>query len=532
MFSNNMEELLKLSPFELKDYLIQVAEDAKGSLMLNAGRGNPNFLSTLPREAFFEWGHFALAESERSFSYLSVGLGGFPKRDGIEGRIYDFLQQRNTKGGAFIQNAISYVRDQLGYDAKDFIYEMTEGILGIMYPVPDRMLNMSEKIVGRYIRREMIGDEPFNAEIDLFAVEGGTAAMTYVFEALEENFILKRGDTIAIGVPIFTPYLEIPHLREYNLVEVGIEAEYKDKWQFSNESLNRLLDPKIKAFFLVNPSNPPSVKMSDEKLAYLARIIEQRPDLIILTDDVYGTFANRFKSIFAKCPRNTILVYSFSKYFGSTGWRLGVIATAKDNVLDEVIANHPAHTRNILANRYASISAEPEKIKFIDRVVAESRAVGLNHTAGLATPAQVQMVLFSLFALMDDADSYKNAVKRLVRHRQAALYNEIGVKAAEDENSANYYAVIEISDIAEERYGQIFREWLVTRLQPNEMLFRLAKESGTVLLPASGFGTTDPGVRVSLANLNEYDYVKIGKAVYTVLEKYYQEYESTRENPR
>lgn len=518
------EDLSQLSPFELKDHLIQVAHDAKGELMLNAGRGNPNFLATLPRQAFFEWGQFALIEAERSFSFLSVGLGGFPVREDIESRIYSFVQQRNTPGGQFIRKAVSYVRDQLGYNAGDFIYEMTEGILGIMYPVPDRMLSLSEKIVEQYIRKEMIGGEPFKAKIDQFAVEGGTAAMTYLFAALEENFLLRNGDTIAIGIPIFTPYLEIPRLREYDLVEMVIEAEFDDQWQFSPESLDQLLDPKVKAFFLVNPSNPPSVKMSDENLAHLARILEKRPDLIVLTDDVYGTFADGFKSVFAKCPRNTILVYSFSKYFGSTGWRLGVIAMAQDNVIDEIISKHPENIRKLLANRYASISMQPEKIKFIDRMVAESRAVGLNHTAGLATPAQVQMVLFSLFALMDDADSYKNAVKRLVRHRQAALYNEIGATAAEDSNSVEYYTVIEVSDLAGKIYGKPFQNWLGIRLKPNEILFRLAKEAGTVLLPASGFGTSDPGVRVSLANLNEYDYVKIGKAVRTVLEDYYREY--------
>ncbi len=517
-------ELSKLSPFELKDYLIKAAKDSKGELMLNAGRGNPNFLATLPREAFFEWGMFALKESERSFSYLSAGIGGFPKRDGIEGRLYGYIQQRETRGCMFIQNAISYVRDQLGFDAQDFIYEMTEGILGIMYPVPDRMLPLCEKITERYIRREMIGAEPFKAKIDLFAVEGGTAAMTYLFDTLEENFILRRGDTIALGVPIFTPYLEIPRLREYNLVEVGIEAEYENGWQFSDESLDKLLDPSIKAFCLVNPSNPPSVKMSDDRLDYLAKIVEKRPDLVIVTDDVYGTFADGFKSIFAKCPRNTILVYSFSKYFGSTGWRLGVIATARDNVIDEIIAKHPANTAKVLTNRYSSISTQPQSIKFIDRLVAESRAVGLNHTAGLATPAQVQMVLFSLFALMDDADSYKSALKRLVRNRQAALYNELGVKANEDVNSVDYYNVIEISDIAGRIYGNEFRDWLSRRLEPSEMLFKLAAEAGTVLLPASGFGTADPGVRVSLANLNEYDYVKIGKAVTSVLGEYHEEF--------
>jgi aspartate 4-decarboxylase len=524
----DLEALARLSPFELKNTLIEVAEDARGALMLNAGRGNPNFLATVPRAAFFEWGQFALRESERSFSYLMVGLGGFPQRAGIEDRMDAFLDSRNNDGCRFIKRAISYVRDQLGLNAADFIYEMTESILGIQYPSPDRMLPLSEQIVGHYITREMIGDEPFRGGFDLFAVEGGTAAMTYVFDTLEENFILRPGDTIALGLPIFTPYIEIPRLREYNLVEINVMAGYGNSWQYTDEDLDKLLDPKVKAFFLVNPSNPPSVKMSDAKLERLASIVERRPDLIILTDDVYGTFADNFKSVFAKCPRNTILVYSFSKYFGSTGWRLGVIATATDCVVDDIIQHHAPQTKKSLVKRYSSISPTPEAIKFIDRLVAESRAVGLNHTAGLATPAQVQMVLFSLFALIDSRDEYKQVVKHLIRHRQAALYNELGVKAQDDENSVDYYNLIEIADIARQVYGQDFADWLGQRLKPDEALFRLAKEAGTVLLPADGFGGSDPGFRVSLANLNESDYVKIGRAVHTVLAEYHEEFSAGR----
>ncbi|WP_143046091.1 aminotransferase class I/II-fold pyridoxal phosphate-dependent enzyme, partial [Acinetobacter baumannii] len=155
--------------------------------------------------------------------------------------------------------------------------------------------------------------------------------------------------------------------------------------------------PSIKAFFLVNPSNPPSVKMSDEGLAILADIVKKRPDLIILTDDVYGTFADNFKSLFAICPDNTILVYSFSKYFGATGWRLGVIALSNNNVLDKQIANLSKKEKKELEDRYSSLTTDPASIKFIDRLVADSRNVALNHTAGLSTPQQVQMVLFALF---------------------------------------------------------------------------------------------------------------------------------------
>lgn len=34
--------------------------------------------------------------------------------------------------------------------------------------------------------------------------------MTYIFNSLRENHILEAGDTIALGTPIFTLYIEIP----------------------------------------------------------------------------------------------------------------------------------------------------------------------------------------------------------------------------------------------------------------------------------------------------------------------------------
>ena len=56
-----------LSPFELKNNLIQLAEEhTRNSTiqMLNAGRGNPNWVCTTPREAFFTLGRFGIEESK------------------------------------------------------------------------------------------------------------------------------------------------------------------------------------------------------------------------------------------------------------------------------------------------------------------------------------------------------------------------------------------------------------------------------------------------------------------------------------
>jgi aspartate 4-decarboxylase len=524
-------KLAALSPFELKDELIKAAgggavERAANLSMLNAGRGNPNFLAMIPRHGFWQLGLFAMREAERSFAHLPEGIGGFPKREGLTERFELYVREnKGVPGIDFLASAVSYVRDQLGLSAGEFLYEMCEGILASNYPVPDRMLKLSEIIVGQYLRREMVGKRPFIGEFDIFAVEGGTAAMTYIFNTMRENHLIKAGDTIALGVPIFTPYIEIPRLNDYQLNVVNLNADVENGWQYSKKELDKLRDPKVKAFFLVNPSNPPSVKISDESLEYIADIVKDRPDLILLTDDVYGTFADNFVSLFALAPKNTILVYSYSKYFGATGWRLGTIATHRDNVLDRLIAELPTDVKNALHTRYESITTEPDKLKFIDRLVADSRTVALNHTAGLSTPQQVQMALFSLFSLMDTPDAYKTALKRLIRSRKQALYEEIGISFEdEDPNQVDYYTILDMEFLGERAYGREFVEWLGKNTKPSELLFRLAREARVVLLPGRGFGTQHPSGRVSLANLNESDYRKIGRAIRTLLADYVDRY--------
>ncbi|MFH5773456.1 bifunctional aspartate transaminase/aspartate 4-decarboxylase [Paracoccus sp. NGMCC 1.201697] len=516
----------KLSPFELKDELIKLASGKANRTMLNAGRGNPNFLATLPRRAFFQLGLFATTEAELSYSYMSVAVGGMPKIDGIEGRFERFTADNRDKPGVvFLARALSYVRDQLGLPASEFLHEMVEGVLGINYPVPPRMLSISEEIVRHYILKEMVGGPISSDAVRLFAVEGGTAAMAYLFHSLQMNGLVKKGDKCAIGTPVFTPYLEIPELAEFGLEQVAIHADPENDWQYPASELEKLKDPAIKIFFVVNPSNPPSVKINDAGLEQIASIVkDHRPDLMILTDDVYGTFADDFRSLFSVCPQNTILVYSFSKYFGATGWRLGVIATHDDNVMDRALADLPEKTKVELDARYASLTPDIRDLSFIDRVVADSRVVALNHTAGLSTPQQVQMVLFSLFALMDEADSYKAELKKLIRRREATLYRELGLPVEHEANSVDYYTLLDLQGISRKLYGDDFAEWMSERASAGDMLFRIADETGIVMLPGKGFGSDRASGRISLANLNEYEYAAIGRLLRKMADELHDEY--------
>ncbi len=526
MKTHDYAALAKLSPFQLKDSLMGLASSHAERMMLNAGRGNPNFLATIPRKAFFQLGLFAVEEAERSFSYMPEGVGGLPRQDGIEGRFDAFvLANRSAAGVKFLAAAVSYVRDQLGLSANGFLNEMVTGILACEYPTPPRILSVTESIVRQYLVQKVIGGRLSPLDLDLFAVEGETAAITYVFNTMRENRLLAPGDKIAIGLPIFTPYIDIPVLRDYQLVEINVNADPAEGWQYSDTELDKLTDPAVKAFFVVNPSNPPSVKINQSRLSRIAEIVsKKRPDLIILTDDVYGTFADDFTSLFAVCPRNTVLVYSYSKYFGATGWRLGVVATHRDSILDRQLAKLGDADKSLLDSRYGTLAVEPRDIKFIDRMVADSRAVALNHTAGLSTPQQVQIALFSLADLMDEAGDYRKTIKRVIRRRQTALYRELGLPTTPDPNGTDYYALLDLSEIATELHGKEFASWMLAKKEPLEMLFRLADEGGVVLLPGKGFGTQHPSARASFANLDDYQYTKIGRLIRTLADQYYQEF--------
>lgn len=512
----------RLSPFELKNKQIQLAKTNAERTMLNAGRGNPNWVAITPRAAFFQLGQFAIKESTRVMDILA--LGGMPEPAGIAKRFEDYLKiHKDERGIGFLNNAFVYVRDELKLDPEIFIYEMVDGIIADHYPEPDRMLTCSEKIVHKYLDQEMCANKPPAGKFDLFATEGGTAAMDYIFTSLMENKLLHKGDKIALGTPIFTPYLEIPELNDYQFVELKIQQDEAEAWQYPDAEIAKLEDPSVKAFFLVNPSNPTSVSMHQKTLDKIATLIKtKRPDLILLTDDVYGTFVNNFRSLAAVCPHNTILVYSYSKYFGSTGWRLGVIGIHENNVFDQQIAKLPKQDRDELNKRYSTVILDPKSMKLIDRMVADSRSVALHHTAGLSTPQQVMMVLFSLFCLIDRKNEYKQMTQYIVKRRIKTLYDALGVDHPANPHDTHYYTTIDIPRLAKDRYNQQFADYLVQHYEPIDFVVKLAERKSIVLMDGGGFDAPNMSVRVSLANLPDHAYETIGKGISEVLEQYYR----------
>ncbi|WP_086831218.1 bifunctional aspartate transaminase/aspartate 4-decarboxylase [Streptomyces sp. NRRL B-24572] len=538
-----IQSFAQLSPFELKDKFIQLAQavqaDKPGqkeksqAQMLNAGRGNPNWVATGPREAFYALGYFALSESRRVWT--ADDLGGMPELRGSAERFDTFVRRHpDLPGIELLQSCVEYAVERFGFDRDAFVHELTDSTIGDNYPVPDRMLTHTEQIVRGYVHDEMFDKRPPAGNLSLFATEGGTAAMCYIFDSLMKNGILRKGDKIALMVPVFTPYIEIPELDTYEFDVVTVNASLfaetgVREWRYPTEEVAKLADPSVRLVCVVNPSNPPSLAMSERVANQIKDIVAgPNPNLLIVTDDVYGTFVEGFRSLAAEIPRNTMLVYSYSKHYGCTGHRLGVIGLHDDNVIDGMIAGLPQAEKERLNRRYGSLSLEPEKIRFIDRLVADSRQVALNHTAGLSLPQQVMMALFSLFDMLEEGQAYKHKIRDIVKQRLDLLLEGAQMKIAEDPQRAGYYIELDLLAEAERVHGKDFADFLEKNYEPVDPLFRLAEQTSVVLLNGGGFDGPEWSVRVSLANLDDLDYLKIGHHLRAIFNDYAEEWKVAR----
>ena len=114
----------------------------------------------------------------------------------------------------------------------------------------------------------------------------------------------------------------------------------------------------------------------------------------------------------------------------------------------------------------------------------------------------------------------------MIHTRLNALWDATGFTLLPDPCRAGYYSEIDLMVWAKKFYGDDFAKYLNDNYEPLDFVIRLANETAVVLLNGDGFDGPKWSVRASLANLNRDAYVKIGKAIRSILEEYYTAYKN------
>ncbi len=151
---------------------------------------------------------------------------------------------------------------------------------------------------------------------------GGKPIMFFAILALVEE-----GDEVLLPNPAFPIYESMVDFAGGRPVFVPLWQE--NEFRFDLDEFRAGISDRTKLVILNSPANPTGGVLTPEDIAGLAEILRDRPDIFVLSDEIYSrlTYESPFASIASEPglgpDGRTIILDGFSKTYAMTGWRLG-----------------------------------------------------------------------------------------------------------------------------------------------------------------------------------------------------------------
>jgi aspartate aminotransferase len=156
--------------------------------------------------------------------------------------------------------------------------------------------------------------------------QGGIQALYLALRAL-----LEPGDEVLLPDPAWPNYRMIAHLLGARVLSYPLVAG--GGFLPRLEDLERLVTPRTRAILVNSPSNPLGTVVPRELMEGLLAFARGR-DLWFISDEVYDevVFDDAFVSAGSVVDQGNRLVsiYSFSKVYAMTGWRVGYLVAPPD----------------------------------------------------------------------------------------------------------------------------------------------------------------------------------------------------------
>lgn len=206
---------------------------------------------------------------------------------------------------------------------------------------------------------------------EIIVTAGAIEAITATLLAISQP-----GDEIILPSPSYTSYREAVYLAGCTPVYVPLNEA--DGWAFELAAFAKAITKKTKAVLFCNPNNPTGTIYGRSQLEGLAKLAGQH-NFFIISDEVYKDFIyNGQEKIFslaetAAARKLLIRVFSFSKSFAMTGWRIGFVH-GDESVIGEILKVHDSMvTCAPVISQYAAMGALEMGEKDIRRFKEEYR---------------------------------------------------------------------------------------------------------------------------------------------------------------
>ena len=162
--------------------------------------------------------------------------------------------------------------------------------------------------------------------------------------------LMNPGDEVLYPNPGYPIYESMIEFHGGKAVPYGY-IEGKDKFDIDTEMLADRITARTRLLVLNDLQNPTGAECSDRELEQIAELVLKH-DLYVLADEAYFDirYGGRSKSLVSLrgMRERCVILYTFSKKFAMTGWRLGATIGPRDiidviiklNVNEESCSNH------------------------------------------------------------------------------------------------------------------------------------------------------------------------------------------------
>lgn len=266
-------------------------------------------------------------------------------------------EEVNKKSLETGKDFILFQRGEIGFSTPQYIVDAMIDALhqGLTkYPISGGHIKLKNAIIKKLSAFNNIkGLEPEN----IVVTHGGQEGLQLVFKLFEGKKVVAFAPVWSCVLENFVPYAstdlkQIPLSEDFNIDYNLLESEIKDA-----------------AFLYLNtPHNPTGKIFSEEEIKKVVEICRKH-NTYILSDEAYERITFEGKKHFSPMQldyENIISVYTFSKTYAMTGWRLGYLVSRSKHLTNIIklgdytqTAGVPTYTQ--FAGAEALLNAEKEK---------------------------------------------------------------------------------------------------------------------------------------------------------------------------
>lgn len=194
----------------------------------------------------------------------------------------------------------------------------------------------------------------YDPDDEIIVTAGSIEAISATLLAL-----IDPGDEVLVVSPTYASYL--PAIRIAGGVPRFVPLDEDANFDLDPDAIAAAAGRRTRALLLCNPNNPTGTVFSRAQTLRMLEVAE-RHDLLVISDEVYKDFlygdARIFSAAMEPAARHRVIrVFSFSKAYGMTGWRVGFVHGPAPHMAEVLKVHDALVTCAPVVSQYGALAA-------------------------------------------------------------------------------------------------------------------------------------------------------------------------------